>query len=329
LSRSFRQITPYESFMARIGTLHRDAKASWVQQCSTHARRRSDTAGGSGSDDANIPLLTPPLLGESPLFQRYDRELREWKSEQLTASDMRDSSLPPWSASFFGGVRHRIFLVRVRYYCINIYKPGVTILLHSANRRSFYTEAQQSIAVQSSRDSSTSPPLEPSASSPNIRSASEEAEDQAIVRILNQSLGPSWCQGLVATDIEPESWALCVASAHELADCLRQNSDIPLEFMDMVIPLFLFVGITVLLRQIRRCQRALALNDSADHQGHDYSLLDYDAELKRSLRDAQLLWQAIRDMGTIWRVDGIAKLLNNMHIDEVEKAAEQLSSMSL
>ncbi|PIA14597.1 hypothetical protein COEREDRAFT_82627 [Coemansia reversa NRRL 1564] len=329
LSRSFRQITPYESFMARIGTLHRDAKASWVQQCSTHARRRSDTTGGSGYDDTNMPLLTPPLLGESPLFQRYDRELREWKSEQLSASDMRDSSLPPWSASFFGGVRHRIFLVRVRYYCINIYKPGVTILLHSANRRSFFTEAQQSIAVQSSRDSSLSPPLEPSAPSPNIRSPSEEAEDQAIVRILNQSLGPSWCQGLVATDIEPESWALCVASAHELADCLRHNSDIPLEFMDMVIPLFLFVGITVLLRQIRRCQRALTSNVSVDLQRHGYPLLDYDEELKRSLRDAQLLWQAIRDMGTIWRIDGIAKLLSNMHIDEVEKAAEQLASMSL
>ncbi|KAJ1831739.1 hypothetical protein LPJ63_004057 [Coemansia sp. RSA 2711] len=299
LSRSFRMITPYESFMARISTLQRDAKAAWVQQC-------------SGGDAPHVPLL-----GESPLFRRYDAEIRAWRADQVVASALRDPTLPPWTASFFGSLRHRIFLVRVRYYCINIYAPGVTILLHAANRRSFFTEAQHTLAAQS-RDASTSPPLGPRASEP------AKPEDEQIARILNQTFGPTWCQGLVATDIAPPSWALSVACAHELADVLRANSDIPLEFLDMVIPLFLFVGITVLLRQIRRCQAQLAAEptDAA-------ARAELDRELKLSLRDAQALWQAIRDMGSVWRIDGISKLLASMHIDEVEKAAEQLASISL
>ncbi|KAJ2203156.1 hypothetical protein EV180_007544, partial [Coemansia sp. RSA 518] len=83
---------------------------------------------------------------------------------------------------------------------INIYAPGVTIILHSANRRTFFTEAQQTFA-QSSRDNSTSPRLEPH--------NEESSGDEQIARILNQTFGPTWCQGLVATDIEPDSWALC------------------------------------------------------------------------------------------------------------------------
>ncbi|KAJ2481639.1 hypothetical protein IWW56_001657 [Coemansia sp. RSA 2131] len=302
LSRSFRLITPYESFMARISTLQRDAKASYVQRT-------------TGSGDADVPQSDAeiPLLGEWPEFKRYDGEIRHWRAEQVVASALRDPSLPPWHASFFGNIRHRIFLVRVRYYSINIYAPGVTIILHSANRRTFFTEAQQTIAAQSSRDSSTSPRLEPHT---NV----ESAGDEQIARILNQTFGPTWCQGLVATDIEPESWALCVECAHELAECLRRNDDIPLEFLDMVIPLFLFVGITVLLRQIRRCQSLVGAGDSNGA---------WDAELKRCLRDAHGLWRAIRSMGSVWRIDGISKLLSSMHIDEVEKAAEQLASMSL
>ncbi|KAJ1743128.1 hypothetical protein LPJ55_002957 [Coemansia sp. RSA 990] len=307
LSRSFRLITPYESFMARISTLQRDAKASWVQ--------RSGSSGTCNERDI-------PLLGQSPLFKRYHEEICQWRREYLAARTLRDSSLPPWEASFFGSVRHRIFLVRVRYYCINIYAPGVTILLHSANRRSFFTEARQqtAIATHSSRDSSTSPP-------PLTAHEPEEIpEDEQIARILNQTFGPTWCQGLVATDIEPSSWDLSVSCAHELADCLRDNQDIPLEFLDMVIPLFVFVAITVLIRQIRRCQAALA---DTHKQLSSQERAELEGELHHCLRDAQTQWQAIRDMGSVWRVDGIAKLLNNMHIDEIEKAAEQLASISL
>ncbi|KAJ1728237.1 hypothetical protein LPJ61_004143, partial [Coemansia biformis] len=214
MSRTFRKITPYESFMARISTLQRDAKASWVQQC-------SQVGGGSRP-------LEPPLLGDSPLFQRYDGELRQWKSEQVTASDLYDPSLSPWEASFFGSVRHRIFLVRVRCFCLNMYAPGVTILLHSANRRSFCTEAQQAMGgtqqpqqQPQSRDGSHSPSSPPQ--EPSSRQGSEEVEEQTITRILNQTFGPTWCQGLVARDIEPESWELSVSCAHEMATCLRNN----------------------------------------------------------------------------------------------------------
>ncbi|KAJ2712209.1 hypothetical protein H4R19_002875 [Coemansia spiralis] len=310
MSRTFRKITPYESFMARISTLQRDAKAAWVQQCSS----------SSG------PLPEPPLLGDSPLFQRYDAELRQWKAEQVMAADLRDPSLLPWEASFFGSVRHRIFLVRVRCYCLNIYACGVTILLHSSNRRSFCAEAVAGTQQQPpSRAASQSPPAASPHPEPESRQGSEEAEEQAITRILNQTFGPTWCQGLVARDIEPASWDLSVSCAHQLADCLRSNRDIPLEFVDMVIPLFLFVAITVLLRQIRRCKAALAdptaLSD-ADRRA-------WDDELHRSLRDAQVGWLAIRSMGSVWRVEGISKLLSNMHIDEVERAAEQLAAINL
>ncbi|KAJ2777539.1 hypothetical protein H4R18_005108 [Coemansia javaensis] len=319
LSRTFRQITPYEGFMARISTLQRDAKAAWVQRC-------RQAAGGR-------PAEPVPLLGDSAQFRQYDAELREWKAAQVRASDLRDPGLAPWDASFFGTVRQRIFLVRVRYYCLNIYAPAVTILLHSSNRRSFCIEAQQqalgaaAIATSVPPDNNNAPPS-PESGSASSRQGSEEAEEQAITRILNQSFGPLWCQGLIARDIEPASWDLSVACAHELADCLRANSDIPLEFVDMVIPLFFFVGITVLLRQYRKCKAVLRDDQGASLLG-DAERREWDAELQRCLRDAHVQLQAIRDMGTVWRVEGLARLLANMHIDEVEKAAEQLSSICI
>ncbi|KAJ2502069.1 hypothetical protein IWW47_003043, partial [Coemansia sp. RSA 2052] len=127
-SQSFKVFTPYESFMARVGMMQRSAKASWIQQRSL-ALNTKDMAG-------------PRLLGESPLFQKYDAELRAWKNGLIRAEALRDPLLSPHGASFFGDIRQRTFLVRVRYFCINIYALGMGTILHLANRPSFFTEAE-------------------------------------------------------------------------------------------------------------------------------------------------------------------------------------------
>ncbi|KAJ2432647.1 hypothetical protein GGF42_009544, partial [Coemansia sp. RSA 2424] len=117
----------------------------------------------------------------------------------------------------------------------------------------------------------------------------------------------------------PESWAFCVQCAHDLASSLRHNCDIPLEFVDMVVPFFVFVNVTVLLRQIRRCKQAL---DSGGVWG--LAREQWRAELEQCLRDVHIQWKLIQELGSVWRVDAIAGMLRLMHIDEAVKAAELL-----
>ncbi|KAJ2745365.1 hypothetical protein GGI20_002210 [Coemansia sp. BCRC 34301] len=274
LSQSFRVPTPYEGFMARIGMLQRNAKTSWVQQRAL----------------APHTVLVPRLLGESPLFRKYDTELRTWHRGLVRAESLRDPLLAPHGSSFFGDVRQRRFLVRARYFCINIYALGMSAILHLANRPSFFTEAEPAHSL---------------------------SEKEPIIALLLQKFGPTWCQGLVAQDVEPASWAICVQCAHDLADTLRNNSDIPLQFVDMVVPFFVFVNTTVLLRQIRRCRLA---KDSclvgADVKGR------WQAELDLCLKDIYIQWSVIQELGSVWRVDAIAGMLRLMNIEEALASAK-------
>ncbi|KAJ2885571.1 hypothetical protein H4R27_001288 [Coemansia aciculifera] len=289
LSQSFNDHAPYDSFMSLVGMMQRNAKASWVRQ-------KSQVIHSSPQGKA---MAGPQLLGESPLFLKYDAELRDWKRKLISAESLRDHALSPHGASFFGDIRQRTFLVRVRYFCINIYALGMGTILHLANRPSFFTEAEQQLL-------------------PTQGEGNFDKETLAITALLVQKFGPTWCHGLVAHDVEPESWAYCVQCAHDLADSLRRNSDIPLEYVDMVVPFAVFMSTTVLLRQIRVCRHVLDVDDTQGPARDQWV-----AELKQCLQDACVLWKAFLEMGSVWPINGLVAMLKLMHIDEAVNAAKQ------
>ncbi|KAJ2040462.1 hypothetical protein GGH92_000652 [Coemansia sp. RSA 2673] len=289
LSQSFNDHAPYDSFISLVGMMQRNAKAAWVRQ------KSQATSGAKGKGMAG-----PQLLGESPLFIKYDAELRDWRSKLVSAESLRDQAVPPQGASFFGDIRQRMFLVRVRYFCINIYALGMGTLLHLANRPSFFTEAEQQFL-------------------PTHGESDFDKETLAITSLLVQKFGPTWCHGLVAHDVEPESWAYCVQCAHDLADSLRKNSDIPLDYVDMVIPFAVFISTTVLLRQIRVCRHVLDVDDTQGLERDQWM-----AELKQCLHDACLLWKSLLEMGSVWPIDAIADMLKLMHIDDAVNATGRL-----
>ncbi|KAJ2909361.1 hypothetical protein GGI21_001962 [Coemansia aciculifera] len=177
-------------------------------------------------------------------------------------------------------------------------------ILHLANRSSFFTEAEHRVLPLASEDGDV-----------------KNKEALAISTLLVQKFGPTWCQGLVAQDVEQKSWAFCVQSAHELASTLQSNRDIPLEYVDMVVPFFVFVNVTVLLRQIRRCKRALSSNSSGVSEPVTHSW--WQAELEQCLSDVRIQWKVIQDLGSVWRVDAIVGMLKLMHIDEVVQKADR------
>lgn len=230
----FRYITPYESFMARIGALQRNAQSS------------SDRS----------------PLGSRAVFKRYQRELESWKSGQMAAKEWKDSGGSVWQASFFGDLGQRRFLVRVRWYCLNIYGFGVTILLHQSNRLSIFQE-------------------------------SPATSDDPVLNLISQTFGSCWCQGLVARDIDPQSWSECVEAARGLAQCLRDNQDIPLQFVDMVVPFFVFISICVLARQ------------------------------GGNLEDVHSMWMAMRELAQVWRLEAMMGILGQMRVPEIVREAEE------
>ncbi|KAJ2047151.1 hypothetical protein GGI03_006436 [Coemansia sp. RSA 2337] len=73
LSQSFNDHAPYDSFISLVGMMQRNAKASWVRQ------KSQAISGAKGKGMAG-----PQLLGESPLFIKYDAELRDWKSKLVS-----------------------------------------------------------------------------------------------------------------------------------------------------------------------------------------------------------------------------------------------------
>ncbi|KAJ2801216.1 hypothetical protein H4S07_004992, partial [Coemansia furcata] len=92
LSRSFNEASPYETYVTRVGMMQRNAKTLWIRQMSQVSPSTSHKGLG--------------LLGESPLFKKYDAELREWKLKMIPAESLRDDTLPH-ETGFFEDIRQR------------------------------------------------------------------------------------------------------------------------------------------------------------------------------------------------------------------------------
>ncbi|KAJ2850802.1 hypothetical protein IWW36_001617 [Coemansia brasiliensis] len=299
-----------------------------------------------GTGSLVYPVLrTVRLLSEYPAFVELDERLEEWKRNLLMPEDLRDDSTEPGDISYFGTADHRRFMMRVRYFCLHCYYVPITIFLHQSNRPSFFTEYEQPLEQRMARrNTPASPetagddvPVEASVTSEDI-SAMES--DRALREMLNAAFADTWNEGILAYDVEPESWHICVAASKGLSEHLQRNSDFPLERFDQVIPFCIFMSVSVLIRQVRMCSRMLLAAASPATPDVDTlqqrRLLEaaggyaaVAAERSQCVRYIKHQWSTLQNLGALWDVDGMKMLLKSMQIDEVANAADLFSNMSL
>ncbi|KAJ1942519.1 hypothetical protein FBU59_003173, partial [Linderina macrospora] len=250
------------------------------------------------------------VISEYPDFALYAAELKKWLDSLHPSEKFRDDSLKADDVQFFGNANHRTFVLRVRYFCLRCYAYSSMIILHSSNRRSFFAEFDE--------------PLEVCQEAIEAGESEMDPKELMLRQIMSSAFGKVWSQGLLAYDIEPESWKICVECAHELSGHLRRNSDMPFTRFDLILPFAVFTLTTVLLRQIRLCKAAIEARDESQ-----MSVREWQKELDKSTEDVKHQWEIMQGLGTVWNVEGMSTLLRFMDVDEVTKAAEQLSSMSL
>ncbi|KAJ1821141.1 hypothetical protein LPJ56_001179 [Coemansia sp. RSA 2599] len=259
LTQTFSLGCPTEAYLSRLGVFYNDAKKNWLRQ-------RNDNRRWTQNADAASPL------GDSLLFKKFDSELRQWRANMVVAEKLKDPQVDAENIQFFGSPRHRVFLARTRYFCINIYSYAITIFLHLSNRPSFLPESE--------------PP-------------GDGSRDKSLKDRLLCHLGSSWALGLVSQDVDPASWKKCLAACHDLSRSIVANSDVPVCFVDMVVPACLFLSISVLLRQIR-------LLDPAKSP----------AEADAVAEDLRIQWNFFDQLGSLWNTSTLLSLLRHLGIDQ-------------
>ncbi|KAJ1740205.1 hypothetical protein LPJ78_004548 [Coemansia sp. RSA 989] len=358
-SYSFMALCELTAIIARINIFLCDAKASRPSLL-TASMQNSQSALSQNMPFPAVDFMAPSpetgslvypvlrtvnLLSEYPAFVELDERLEEWKRNLLMPEELRDDSAEPGDISYFGTADHRRFMMRVRYFCLHCYYVPITIFLHQSNRPSFFTEYEQPLEQRMARRTTpASPetagddvPVEASVTSEDI-SAMES--DRALREMLNAAFADTWNEGILAYDVEPQSWNICVAASKGLSEHLQRNSDFPLERFDQVIPFCIFMSVSVLIRQVRMCSRMLLAaaspaNPDADAQ-RQRRLLEaaggyaaVAAERSQCVRYIKHQWSTLQSLGALWDIDGMKMLLKSMQIDEVANAADLFSNMSL
>ncbi|KAJ1944986.1 hypothetical protein EC988_005854, partial [Linderina pennispora] len=260
------------------------------------------------------PKRTVRLVSDYPRFGELDYKLQDWKRNLVLPEELRDESMPARDISYFGQADHRRFMMRVRYFCLHCYYVPIAIFLHQSNRPSFFTEYEEPPELRGS---------DPDADGSAESGYDAAAGDRALREMLNMAFANTWNAGLVANDIEPKSWQVCLDAAHGLSEHLERNQDMPLERFDQVIPFCIFMSSSVLLRQTKKCRRILAERPP----GQDLDKVR--AEIALCTRHLQHQWTTLKGLGELWNVAGMEMLLKSMQIDEVTNAADLFSSLSL
>ncbi|KAI7821454.1 hypothetical protein BX661DRAFT_67404 [Kickxella alabastrina] len=197
------------------------------------------------------------LLGDMDEFKRCASDLESWNSSIVSAETLKDPQLDPRSVTFFGTCSTASTSSRA------VLLPGYVWLSHGntsalSNRPSFFFEAETEHKV---KFSSTNDSKE---GKPDLQES------------LLRAFGPNWCLGLLVEDIVPSSWQLCLECAHEIPTCLRNNADIPMEFVDVILSISMFFSLSVMLRQIHRIE--------------DGKEVPRDGELDRCNQDLVMQW---------------------------------------
>ncbi|KAJ2635963.1 hypothetical protein GGF40_003291 [Coemansia sp. RSA 1286] len=352
-SYSFMALCELTAIIAHINTFLCDAKAG---RSRLPQPAMGSEAPGSSSTSASFPregpfpavefLGTPhstttgdlvhpvertvTLLSEYPTYVALDTRLEAWKGKLLMPEDLRDDAMEANDISYFGTADHRRFMMRVRYFCLHCYYVPITIFLHQSNRPSFFTEYEQPLEARLRRSKNGQGEAASDSAANDCRGAQTSAEDEesdmALREMLNMAFASTWNEGLLAYDIEQQSWKMCVQAAHGLSEHLERNSDFPLYRFDQIIPFCIFMSVSVLIRQIRSCNKALAKGTGI---GLLRSVAEVEVERNLCVKHIRHQWELLQSLGSLWDVQGMQLLLKSMQIDEVANAADMLSGMSL
>ncbi|KAJ2857301.1 hypothetical protein J3B02_001088 [Coemansia erecta] len=267
------------------------------------------------------PLMTPqtdePItsLFQYTEFAEVHRLIFQWRDNLIRSEDMKHLWQPNIHFSRFGCLEHRLFMMRIRYFCLYTYAVPILHCLHFSNRPSYFRPR----AGQSSDSTVASPESE--------KSTDVAIEDKIIREILESAFADRLNDGLLAYDIVEESWIICVDIVHDLIEFLNRNDDIPLDRCDQTMPFCLLTSITVMIRQIRMCRKKIL--EAENKNCHSSLLCQIKSELSKSGSALRFLWNRLQALGFMWRVDGIEHLLRTMQIEEVANAADLFSNMAL
>ncbi|KAJ2855851.1 hypothetical protein J3B02_001939 [Coemansia erecta] len=266
VTQTFQLTAPTEVYLSRLGVFFTDAKKNWLRQ-------RNDNRRWTQNAEAASPL------GDSLVFRKFDGELNQWRGGLVVAEELKDPEVDSGDIRFFGSPRARVFIARARYFCIDIYSDALTIFLHLSNRPSFLSEAEPSGQLSSG--------------------------EQSLATTLLSYLGSAWALGLLSLDVNKPSWKKCLTVCHNMSMSISANSDIPVCFVDMLVPSCVFLGISVLLRQIK-------ILDSDENRI---------AETEAVAADLLVLWSFFNDLGSLWNTETLKDLLKHLGIDQAITSA--------
>ncbi|KAJ2781184.1 hypothetical protein GGI15_003284, partial [Coemansia interrupta] len=170
-----------------------------------------------------LPSTDEPIksLFQYPEFGELHNLICEWRKSLIRAEDMKSMWEPGLPFSKFGSLKHRLFIMRIRYFSMYTYAVPVMHCLHFSNRPSYFTPRGR----MRDRPSASASPTTP-------KCAEEAVEDKIIREILDAAFTDRLNDGLLAYDIVDESWQICVDIVHDLVAHINRNSDIPLDRCD-------------------------------------------------------------------------------------------------
>ncbi|KAJ1769921.1 hypothetical protein LPJ74_003642 [Coemansia sp. RSA 1843] len=278
----------------------------------------------STSDDLtpNIKYLQRPaklvLCFKEPItsafeceeFRRLHHDVKNWRDSMLHADELKKSWAPSYPFAEFGSHKHRLHVIRWRYFCFYGYATLLYFILHLSNRPSFF-----------------SIPGEEESGEPQVQGV-DTVEDNAIRELLVGVFSKPIYDNFLAYDVVKDSWDLCLEATFDYAKFLDGNSDIPLERYDQVMPLSIFIAITVLVRHIRTLRQDIKKADSCK-DARNSNVRQSREEFIECVRVLRRLWSLLLDLGAVWKVKGMEDLLRIMQIEEIANATELLSDMLL
>ncbi|KAJ2581868.1 hypothetical protein GGH95_001850 [Coemansia sp. RSA 1836] len=257
-----------------------------------------------------LSLVVTKSLFELPRFRELHEAMQAWRNRLVPADDLKGIGEGLGHFSQFGSLRHRQHLMRVRYFCLYCYYVPFLHLLHLSNRPSFFQKRKKPSQQQTSAVGSCV--------------AAGEFQSTEEYRVLREMLSSSFSgttnDSLLAYDVVEESWQICLDSIFDLSVFLERNRDISLDRSDQITPFCLFTSITILIRHIRKCR-----NNTTNSPQGCYS----SGVMERSVAVVRQLWAMLKDLGFLWGVRGMERLLRQMQVEEVINAADLFSGLSL
>ncbi|KAJ1797999.1 hypothetical protein LPJ59_002784 [Coemansia sp. RSA 2399] len=244
-------------------------------------------------------------------FRRLNHDVKRWRDSMMRSEDLKSDWEPSYPFAEFGSHKHRLHVMRWRYFCYYGYGTFLFFILHLSNRPSFFSK----------------PTDDGSSDEPQIQAA-DTVEDNAIRELFASVFSKPIYDNLFAYDVVKDSWDLCLEAAFDYVKFLDRNSDMPLERYDQIMPLSTFIAITVLVRHIRTLRQDIKNADSYANIGSS-NIRQARGDFIECVHALRRLWTLLLDLGAVWKVKGMEILLRTMQVEEMTNTTELLSDMLL